>query len=247
MKFLLGIFDYPYRTNREREEKTLLCDEHIKAASRCEVIIAVVGESSSMRGEASSRMELHLPGRQEELLKELRKTGKLVTTFPYSLGQVPVYYNHPMTGRPEGKIKFTSKYIDGPAKPLYPFGFGLSYTTFVYENMVISSSEVFKEEKINVSVELTNTGALAGEEILQLYMTDVAASRVRPVKELKGFKKVLLQPGECRTVEFELSIHELGFYNENMEYVVEPGVFKICVGPSSKEGLEAELVVMGTK
>ncbi|NSB32601.1 beta-glucosidase BglX [Clostridium saccharoperbutylacetonicum] len=387
VKFVMGLFDNPYRTDKEKEEKTILCAEHIKtaremacrsivllknennmlplkknlkkiavvgsladsaeemlgtwaivgrtedsvpvisgiksavssetevvyskgcdldgdkeyfadaveAASGSDVIIAVVGESCSMSGEAASRIDLTLPGRQEELLRELSKTGKpmivilingrplslpwvsenatsiveawqlgiqsgnaiadvlfgdynpsgkLVATFPNSVGQVPVYYNHTMTGRPAGQIKFTSKYIDGPHEPLYPFGFGLSYTTFKYENLVLSANEVSKDGKLVVSVDVTNTGSLLGEEIVQLYVSDIVGSRVRPVKELKGFKKVLLKPGQCETVSIDINVNELGFHDNNMNYVVESGLFKICVGPNSKEGLEGEFTVI---
>jgi beta-glucosidase len=263
----------------------------VQLANESDVIIAVVGETADMSGEASSRMDLNLPGRQEDLLKALHQTGKpvvvvlingrpltipwaaenvsaiveawqlgnqsgnaiadvlfgdynpsgkLVATFPYSVGQVPIYYNHPKTGRPAGKKKFTSKYIDGPAEPLYPFGFGLSYTTFEYENLLISSSEVTKECKVTVNIDVKNTGDRAGEEIVQLYISDVVASRVRPVKELKGYKKVALQPGESITVSFEIEIKNLGFFNEAMDYIIEPGLFKVYVGPNSKEGLEGE-------
>ncbi|MDR4946738.1 glycoside hydrolase family 3 N-terminal domain-containing protein [Neobacillus cucumis] len=267
----------------------------VQLATESDVIIAVVGENADMSGEASSRMDLNLPGRQEELLKALHQTGKpvivilingrplsipwaaenvaaiveawqlgiqtgsavadvlfgdynpsgkLVATFPYSVGQVPIYYNHPRTGRPASKIKFTSKYIDGPHQPLYPFGFGLSYTTFNYDNLVVNSPELTKDSLATISVDVTNTGKQAGEEVVQLYISDLVASRVRPVKELKGFKKVNLQPGERQTVIIDLDINSLGFYNEAMEYVVEPGLFKVCVGPNSQEGLEGEFRVL---
>ncbi|NHC42514.1 glycosyl hydrolase [Bacillus sp. MM2020_1] len=269
----------------------------VQIASESDVIIAVVGENADMSGEASSRMDLNLPGRQEDLLKALHQTGKpvvvvlingrplaipwaaenvsaiveawqlgiqsgnavadvlfgdynpsgkLVATFPYSVGQVPIYYNHSKTGRPAGKVKFTSKYIDGPAEPLYPFGFGLSYTTFKYENLVIEP-EVTKESLATLYVDVINTGERAGEEIVQLYVSDVVASRVRPVKELKGFKKIMLQPGERRTVTFDLPINNLGFYNEAMEYVVEPGLFKVTVGSNSQAGLDGSFIVVEEK
>lgn len=177
-------------------------------------------------------------------LGDYNPSGKLVATFPYSVGQVPIYYNHTMTGRPAGKIKFTSKYIDGPAEPLYPFGFGLSYTTFKYENLSVSSSKCKAGEAIVINADVTNTGYMAGEEVVQLYVSDVVASRVRPVKELKGFEKVLLQPKECRTISFKLNTMELGFHDENMKYVVEPGLFKVYVGTNSKECIEGEFNVI---
>jgi beta-glucosidase len=178
------------------------------------------------------------------LFGDYNPSGKLVATFPYSVGQVPIYYNHPRTGRPASKIKFTSKYIDGPHEPLYPFGFGLSYTTFNYENLVVNSPEVTKDSIVTINIDVTNSGKRAGEEVVQLYCSDVVASRVRPVKELKGFKKINLQPGERKTVTFEIDSNSLGFYNEAMEYIVEPGLFKVCVGPNSQEGLEGEFRVL---
>ena len=267
----------------------------VEIANESDVIIAVVGENADMSGEASSRMDLNLPGRQEELLKALHQTGKpvvvilingrplsipwaaenvsaiveawqlgiqtgnavadvlfgdynpsgkLVATFPYSVGQVPIYYNHPRTGRPASKIKFTSKYIDGPHQPLYPFGFGLSYTNFTYENLVVNSPEVTKDSVVTFGIDVSNTGLRSGEEVVQLYISDEVASRVRPVKELKGFKKIKLQPGERQTVAFEIDSNSLGFYNEEMEYIVEPGGFKVIIGPNSQDGLEADFRVL---
>ncbi|MBU7591284.1 beta-glucosidase BglX [Metabacillus halosaccharovorans] len=269
-------------------------DHSIRFAAESDVIVAVVGENADMSGEAASRMDLSLPGKQEELLKALYQTGKplvvvlingrplsipwmedhasaiveawqlgiqsghaiadvlfgdynpsgkLVTTFPYSVGQVPIYYNHPRTGRPASEGKFTSKYIDGPYEPLYPFGFGLSYTSFDYKNISLSSSEFTMESIATITVDVTNTGERSGEEVVQLYISDLVASRVRPIKELKGFKKVMLQPGECKNISFELEMKNLGFYNEEMEYVIEPGLFKVYVGPNSKEGLEIEFTL----
>jgi len=163
-------------------------------------------------------------------------SGKLAATFPYSVGQCPIYYNHPSTGRPAGDFYFTSKYNDGPVEPLYPFGFGLSYTTFEYSKLEISPGA----EKITISASVKNTGKMAGEEVAQLYIGDVVGSRVRPVKELKGFQKILLAPGESRTVTFALNVSDLGFYDIDMQYVVESGQFKVWVGTNSAEGLEGE-------
>ena len=163
-------------------------------------------------------------------------SGKLVATFPYSEGQCPIYYNRPSTGRPASDFYFTSKYNDGPVEPLYPFGFGLSYTTFEYADLQISSNA----EKVKVSAVVKNTGRVAGEEVVQFYVGDVVGSRVRPVKELKGFQKILLAPEESLTVTFELNVSDLGFYNVDMQYIVEPGQFKVWVGTNSAEGLQGE-------
>ena len=170
------------------------------------------------------------------LYGEYNPSGKLVATFPYSEGQCPIYYNHPNTGRPAGDFYFTSKYHDGPVEPLYPFGFGLSYTTFGYSDLKIHSGA----EIINISAKVQNTGRVTGEEVVQLYVGDVVGSRVRPVKELKDFQKIQLAPDESREVTFELKVSDLGFYNEAMQYVVEPGRFKVWVGTNSAEGLQGE-------
>jgi beta-glucosidase len=163
-------------------------------------------------------------------------SGKLAVTFPYSVGQCPIYYNHPSTGRPATDFYFTSKYNDGPVDPLYPFGFGLSYTTFEYSDLKINANA----EKIRVSVVVKNTGKMTGEEVVQLYIGDVVGSRVRPVKELKGFQKIMLTPGQSCDVVFEINVSDLGFYDVDMQYIVESGQFKAWVGTNSAEGLEGE-------
>jgi len=173
-------------------------------------------------------------------------SGKLPVSFPVSVGQVPVYYNHDHTGRPRDEDnRFSSKYIDGPNAPLYPFGYGLSYTTFEYSNLVLSADRIAPDGTISVSATVTNTGSRAGDEVVQLYIRDPVASVVRPVKELKGFTKISLEPGASQTVRFTLGPGELGFYNQEMQWVVEPGDFNVWVGPSSVEGLEGNFVVAG--
>ncbi|WP_202171263.1 fibronectin type III-like domain-contianing protein [Bacillus sp. USDA818B3_A] len=127
---------------------------------------------------------------------------------------------------------------------MYPFGFGLIYTSFNYENLVVNSKEITKDSLVTISIDISNTGQRAGDEVVQLYISDVVASRVRPVKELKGFKKINLQPKERQTVTFEIDINSLGFYNEVMEYIVEPGLFKVFIGSNSQEGLEGEFRVL---
>ncbi|SEA69548.1 beta-glucosidase [Flavobacterium gillisiae] len=165
-------------------------------------------------------------------------SGKLTTTFPRSVGQVPIYYSHKNTGRPlgnkEGNFeKFKSNYIDERNEPLYPFGFGLSYTTFEYSNLKTSSEKMNSNEKINVSVDITNTGNFDGKEVVQLYLRDVVGSITRPLKELKGFQKIALKKGEKKTVTFEISIEELKFYNSDLEFVAEDGQFEVYIGGSS--------------
>lgn len=167
--------------------------------------------------------------------------AKLPMTFPRSVGQIPVYYNHYRTGRPNdfGNV-FWTHYIDESNEPLYPFGYGLSYTTFTYSNLNIVRQE---SQRVKVSVDVQNTGNRKGEEVVQLYVNDRFASVVRPVKELKGFKKIELLPGEKTTVELYLTEKELGFFTPDGEFVVEPGWFDVMVGTNSNEGLRGEFLL----
>jgi beta-glucosidase len=164
-------------------------------------------------------------------------SGKLTMSFPRSVGQMPLYYNHFSTGRPGPKSEvFWSHYTDESNEALYPFGYGLSYTQFAYSNL---QTTVAADGTIQASVQVTNTGKYAGEEVVQLYMRDKVASLVRPVQELKGFKKINLKPGESTQVAFNLTAAELGFYTDKGLYVVEPGEYDIMVGTNSKEVLRA--------
>jgi beta-glucosidase len=162
--------------------------------------------------------------------------GKLPVTFPRELGQVPLYYNHLNTGRPpSATVRFTSRYLDVPHTPLYPFGHGLSYTSFKISNLQISSTKIKPGENLKVTAEVENTGSRTGDEVVQLYIRDLFASVTRPVKELKGFQRVTLAAGEKKRVEFSLSHSMLGFYNFESKFVVEPGPFKLWVGNSSAD------------
>jgi beta-glucosidase len=172
--------------------------------------------------------------------------GKLPATFPRTVGQVPIYYNHKNTGRPPSAAdKYTSKYIDVPWTPLYPFGFGLSYTTFGYGEPRLSQASITRADTLAVAIAVTNTGGRAGEEVVQLYLRDDVASVTRPVMELRGFEKVLLQPGETRTVSFRLTPDDLAFYDRSMRRVIEPGTFTVFVGGSSAETRRAVFRVEG--
>lgn len=269
-------------------------DLAVAAARRAEVIIAAVGETFEMSGEAASKVSLALPGRQLELLERLRRTGKpvvavvfngrplelgwvdenipavleawqpgtqaglavartlfgksnpggkLPVTFPRSVGQVPVYYAHRNTGRPpDAKEKYTSKYIDSSFEPLYPFGYGLSYSSFTYSGLSVSPAAIKPDGKVRVSVEVKNVSDRAGDEVAQVYIKDEAGSETRPVRELKGFQRVTLAPGEARVLTFELGPEELGWHYAG-GYAVEPGRFKIYAGGSSAAGLEASFEV----
>lgn len=268
----------------------------VEAAKASEVVIAFVGEHRGMSGEANSRANLDLPGVQEDLVKELKKTGKpivvvlmngrpltiqwlqenvdaiveawypgisagyviadalfgdvnpsgkLTVTFPRYVGQVPLYYNHKNTGRPHNpKDHYTSYYMDLENSPLYPFGYGLSYTTFEYSNPVLSKSSIKKDESLTVTVDVKNSGKVEGKEVVQLYIRDLVGSVTRPVKELKDFIKISLKPGETRKVTFTITPEKLKFYDINMNYVVEPGDFKVFVGTNSVDVKDASFTVV---
>lgn len=177
------------------------------------------------------------------LFGDYNPSGKLTMTFPRNVGQIPIYYSHKNTGRPyDEKNLFTTQYLDVPNEPLYPFGYGLSYTNFEYGNLEVSKSELSGEETLTVKVDVTNTGTYKGEEIVQLYIQDPVASITRPVKELKGFKKVAINPGEKKEVTFSISTDDLKFYNSNLEYVWEPGEFIIYVGPNSAGTKDVKII-----
>ncbi|MGB4293328.1 MAG: beta-glucosidase BglX [Bacteroidales bacterium] len=170
------------------------------------------------------------------LFGDYNPSGRLTMSFPRNTGQIPVYYNHKNTGRPfDANNKFTSKYLDIPNEPLYPFGFGLSYTTFEYGDLVADKTELKGDDTLTVIISVSNTGKYAGEETVQLYIQDPVASISRPVKELKGFKKVLLQPGEKKEVSFTVTTEDLKFYNTDLSYNWEPGEFIIYAGPNSAD------------
>jgi len=255
-----------------------------------DVIVAVVGETVSMSGEAASRATITLPGSQKRMLEKVKEagkpvvavlmngrplalewehqnidailetwhlgvqmgtavanvifgsanpSGKLSVSFPRVTGQCPIYYNHPNTGRPGGKSKFTSKYMDIENGPLYPFGFGLSYTEYTYSNLVLESFT----DSIRVSADVQNTGQRPGTEIVQLYVRDIVGSIVRPVLEMKDYQKVTLLPGEVRTVSFDLPKQKLGFYDNKGDFKFEDGEFLICLGKSSQEYLEEKIAL----
>src|SRR5262249_7121962 len=156
----------------------------------------------------------------------------------------PIYYNHMNTGRPpDAGVRWNSKYQDIPWTPLFPFGYGLSYTRFQLSNLRLSAPQLRADGQLTVSVEVENTGQRAGDEVGQLYIRDLASSVTRPVRELKGFQRISLKPGQKKRLEFRLTSAELGFYNRENQFVVEPGDFKVFVGASSEGGLEAGFTV----
>ncbi|MCI1778348.1 MAG: beta-glucosidase BglX [Bacteroidales bacterium] len=173
--------------------------------------------------------------------------GKLPSTWPRNTGQIPIFYNHKNTGRPleKGKwfTKFRSNYLDVPNSPLYPFGYGLTYTTFAYSNLKLSSDGMKPDGSITATATLTNTGSRTGTETVQMYIRDMSGSVTRPVKELKGFKKVTLEPGESEQVSFEITDSLLKFYNYDLKYTSEPGDFKIMIGGNSEDVLSADFIL----
>jgi beta-glucosidase len=177
------------------------------------------------------------------LFGDVNPGGKLPVTFPRLTGQVPIYYNHLNTGRPPNNERYNSKYIDAPWTPQFPFGFGLSYTQFRISNVALSATQIRPNGSVRVTAEVENIGKRTGDEVVQVYIRDVAASIARPVKELKGFQRVELKPGEKRRLEFVLGPEHLGFYNQEMKFVVEPGEFRVMVGSNSQDVIEKTFAV----
>jgi beta-glucosidase len=175
-------------------------------------------------------------------------SGKLTATFPQNVGQIPLYYAHKNTGRPleDGKWfeKFRSNYLDVSNDPLYPFGFGLSYTTFSYGDIKLSSTTLKPGQTLTATISVTNTGKVSGEEVVQLYTRDLVGSITRPVKELKGFQKIMLQPGETKNVSFAITETDLKFYNSDLKFVAEPGDFNIFIGTNSRDVKQAKFTLV---
>jgi beta-glucosidase len=172
-------------------------------------------------------------------------SGKLPISFPRNVGQIPVYYNQKNTGRPylgtsDPEQKYKSRYTDVENSPLYPFGYGLSYTTFAYSNFKLSSSKINFNDKLKIDVDVTNSGTVDGAEVVQLYIRDLVASVTRPVKELKDFRKVTIAKGQTVTISFEISSEDLKFYDINMKHTAEAGRFEVFVGGSSDAKLKKE-------
>jgi beta-glucosidase len=275
---------------RDNRSEEVIMEEALEQARKADVVVAALGESSEMTGEASSRTNLELPDVQKRLLTALLKTGKpvvlvlftgrplvlkwesenvpailnvwfggtqaapaiadvlfgavnpsgkITATFPQNVGQVPIYYSHKNTGRPlgEGKwfSKFRSNYLDVSNDPLYPFGYGLSYTNFSYGDIKLSAPTLKTGGSITAKITLTNTGKVEGKEVVQLYTRDLVGSLTRPVKELKGFQKISLKAGESKEVSFTLTAEDLKFYNADLQYVAEPGDFKLFIGTNSRD------------
>jgi beta-glucosidase len=225
----------------------------VHAAGKPVIVVLVNGRPLSVGwivNNAPAILESWMGGSQsgnaiaDILFGDVNPGGKLPVTVPRTVGQVPIYYNHMNTGRPpEAQNRYTSKYWDLPWTPLFPFGYGLSYTTFKIGKPQLSATSIPATGKLTVSVEVENAGRRAGDEVVQLYIRDLVASMTRPVKELKGFQRVSLQPGEKRRVEFVLGPEELGFWNRELRYVVEPGEFQVMVGANSVDVIESKFNV----
>ena len=228
----------------------------LKATGKPVVMVLVTGRPLALVEEDASMdaiLNIWAPGTEgghavaDVLFGDVNPSAKLTTSFPRTVGQLPLYYNHKNTGRPHEEYapfkKFVSAYLDEINGPLYPFGYGLSYTTFEYSPVSLSAPEMSANGTVNASVKVTNTGNRAGDEIVQLYIHDIYASSTRPVKELKGFQKVHLEAGQSVRVDFTVSAEELSFYNHKLEWVCEPGDFEIFIAPDSKQGIPARLTV----
>jgi beta-glucosidase len=163
-------------------------------------------------------------------------SGKLTISYPRSVGQIPIYYNH----KPSAQY---FEYVTAPNTPLFPFGYGLSYTTFDYSNLRLRHPTMKKNGAVTVEVDISNKGSMKGDEIVQLYVHQKVSSVTRPVKELKDFARISLKPGETKTVRFTIDASKLAFWTADMKYEVEPGTFEIMVGKSSTEALKVDLIV----
>jgi len=196
-------------------------------------------------------LQAWLPGREggpavaDVLFGNAVPGGKLPISVPRSVGQIPVYHYHKPSG---GRSQFSGNYVDLPSKPLYPFGFGLSYTTFAYSNLRLSRTKVDGTGTVGISCDVKNVGAVAGDEVVQLYVHDREATITRPVQELAGFCRIHLDPGETQTVSFGLKIGQLAFYNLDMEFVVEPGNIDVMLASSSEDvRLRGEFEITGNE
>ncbi|NBY25450.1 MAG: glycosyl hydrolase, partial [Chitinophagaceae bacterium] len=181
------------------------------------------------------------------LFGDYNPSGKLPMTFPRHEGQIPIYYNYYSTGRPfknDTDFTYVTAYTDLPNSPRYPFGYGLSYTTFEYGAIQLSDTLLKKGKSIQAKIRVSNTGAYQGEEVVQLYIQDVTASLVRPVRELKGFEKINLKPGESKEVVFTISEKELSFYNEEGKAITEAGLFHVFIGGNSQSSQKASFTLL---
>ena len=315
MRKLLGnsvVIKHVRAMESTRSRSTDAFDEAVAVATESDAVVVFLGEESILSGEAHSRADIDLPGKQAELVRALHDTGKpviavimagrpltlgniiehtdailfawhpgtmggpaitdilfgvespsgrLPVTFPRMVGQIPIYYSHKNTGKPptpetylhiddipvrmsQTSAGFVSSHLDAGYTPQYPFGYGLSYSVFSYSDIRVGSDRGSIGESVTVRATLRNTGSRAAEEVVQLYVRDLVGSVTRPVKELKGFQRVRLEPGEQRVVSFQLSPGDLAFYDRDMQLVTEPGDFHVWVGGSSDTELKAAFTLV---
>jgi beta-glucosidase len=235
------------RTNIQLPHAQLKLVKELRKTGKPVVTVLFNGRPLDLHGvieESDALLEAWYPGTEggnavaDLLFGDKNPSGKLTMSFPHNVGQVPVYYNSFNTGRPKDKLdpsdRYASKYLDAPNEAMFPFGFGLSYTSFDYSELHQSSDRLPAGESIDVSVEVTNSGATAGEETVQLYLRDLVGEVIRPVKELKGFRKIYLEPGETRKVVFEINEDDLKYHHSDLSYRADPGDFTVSVGPDSR-------------
>jgi beta-glucosidase len=228
----------------------------LKATGKPLVVVLMTGRPLTLEWEtatATSLLNVWFQGNEagntiaDVLFGNYNPSGKLPMTFPRNVGQIPIYYNHKNTGRPQSEgptQKFRSNYLDVRNDPLFPFGFGLSYTSFRYSDIQLSKSEMKPGEKISASVTVSNVGNYDGEEVVQMYIWDKVASVTQPVKKLKGFKKIFLKKGESRKVTFTIGEEELKFYNSDLKWVSEPGAFTVYIGTNSQDVKSADFKLL---
>jgi beta-glucosidase len=241
------------RTNLGLPGDQLQLVKDIAATGKPYVVVLMNGRPLTidwLAANAPALLEAWFPGTEggdavaDTLFGKNDPGGKLPMSFPVNVGQVPISYNELPTGRPfDPNNKFTSRYLDAPNAPLYPFGYGLSYTTFSLSNLTLSSSSVSANGPLTVTADITNTGQVAGDDVAQLYLHEDDTSILQPVRKLEGFKRVSLQPGQSQTVKFTLNRQNFGFYDNNGKFVVEPGPFNVWVGDSSVGGLNAQFTL----
>ncbi len=227
----------------------------VRAAGKPTVAVLFNGRPLSiepLQRDATAILEAWFPGIEagnaiaDVLFGDHNPSARLPTTFPRNVGQVPIHYAHKNTGRPPIEADhYTSKYIDAPWTPLYPFGYGLSYTTFRYDGLLIAKAKMRADDTQRVEITVENTGARAGDEVVQVYLRDDVASITRPVRELRGFRRIHLRPGERRTLSFDLAPDALAFHDARMQRVVEPGTFTVFVGGSSEATMAGTFEVIG--
>ncbi|WP_042221527.1 glycoside hydrolase family 3 N-terminal domain-containing protein [Oceanobacillus manasiensis] len=236
------------RTNIKLPDAQLKLVEEISKLGKPTVAVLFNGRPLDLQGvidKTDAVLEAWFPGTEggaaiaDLLYGDVNPSGKLTMSFPQNVGQVPVYYNHFNTGRPKGapdaQIRYVSQYLDSPNSPLFPFGYGLSYTTYAYDQFSLSANTLHAGETLTAQVNVTNTGKVAGDEIVQLYIQDKVGEVVRPLKELKGFEKIHLGPGESKTVEFTITEEQLRYHHADLSLTSDPGEFTVYVGPSSAE------------